>query len=325
LSARVVAIASIVFVILAVTLKPSGSGPTAAFSLALGEGHRWLADGILNLLLFFPLGAALSWNGRSPTRAIVVGFLLSTMVELAQVWIPGRDPSLSDIVFNTAGSALGGFAGLHSRVWVNPRGRASVRLTTAATAGALLVLVLTAVLLAPANDAFSTYRSGDDLILEYTARSTAIGLDQPVFWIPGAFQAGIESGPVTTHREGGKWIVSTAPGRRETLGPTPGEGWALLAFSETRARTWGPLLGGVWMLCLGAVVGFLARGRLALVAALVVGLALVSIPVVAGIKTTTGPEWIGIVIGFITGAVLCAVAGRILTSSVDDPVSRLQR
>jgi len=44
--------------------------------------------------------------------AVVVGFGLSLAIELTQVWLPGRDSSLSDLIANTVGTAIGGVLGI---------------------------------------------------------------------------------------------------------------------------------------------------------------------------------------------------------------------
>src|SRR2546426_3423407 len=94
-------------VILGVTLVPleATDGPPPILCVLCGDGA--LADGVLNAALFLPLGAALSVAGWRPWRTIALGALLSCGVETAQFVIPGRDPSLSDVLFNTLGTALG--------------------------------------------------------------------------------------------------------------------------------------------------------------------------------------------------------------------------
>jgi len=69
--------------------------------------RRALADGFLNVALFLLLVAALTVAGWRPWRPIALVALLSCGVETAQLVIPGRDPSLSDVLFNTLGIALG--------------------------------------------------------------------------------------------------------------------------------------------------------------------------------------------------------------------------
>ena len=112
-------------------------------------GDGALADGVLNAALFLPLGAALSVAGWRPWRTIVLGALLSCGVETAQLVIPGRDPSLSDVLFNTLGAALG-VALAHSApaVW-KPTPRRGDVLSVAGALSAASVLTLTGVLLAP--------------------------------------------------------------------------------------------------------------------------------------------------------------------------------
>jgi VanZ family protein len=70
-------------------------------------------DIAVNILFFIPLGFIIGmWRrGRSPTAttrlAIVVGFALSLSLEVLQLFIPTRQPALTDIILNTLGAALG--------------------------------------------------------------------------------------------------------------------------------------------------------------------------------------------------------------------------
>jgi len=132
-----------------VTLFPleATDGPPPILCVLCGDGA--LADGILNAALFLPLGVALSVAGWRPWRTIAVGALLSCGVETAQFVIPGRDPSLSDVLFNTLGAALG-VALAHSApaVWRPTPRRADV-LSIAGGLGAASVITLTGVLLTP--------------------------------------------------------------------------------------------------------------------------------------------------------------------------------
>jgi VanZ family protein len=78
-----------------------------------------LADILVNLLLFAPLGFGLAAvaqsRGMPPAGAIplllVLGGALSFGVEVLQCWLPAREPSWIDVAANSASSALG--AGLH--------------------------------------------------------------------------------------------------------------------------------------------------------------------------------------------------------------------
>jgi VanZ family protein len=78
-----------------------------------------LRDLVINLSLYFPLGlTAYLAIARRHSRyvaagvALLAGAVLSTSMEILQVYVPGRVPSLMDIVSNTAGTAAGALAGL---------------------------------------------------------------------------------------------------------------------------------------------------------------------------------------------------------------------
>jgi VanZ family protein len=84
-----------------------------------GEWTRYvLRDIILNVVIYMPLGlvAVLAFRTRrsrslAASAAIAFGFLLSVSMELLQVYVPGRDTSLLDVLTNTLGTAAGaGFA-----------------------------------------------------------------------------------------------------------------------------------------------------------------------------------------------------------------------
>ncbi len=75
-----------------------------------------LADTILNILLFFPLGIGIflvfNHSFSDSVRkilimALLVGLLLSICIEIFQYLVPKRIPSLSDIIANTGGAVFG--------------------------------------------------------------------------------------------------------------------------------------------------------------------------------------------------------------------------
>jgi hypothetical protein len=104
--------------ILVATLRPDGHTIPPGWTFALASGDEAAAELIQNLLLFIPFGAALvllkgdvSWQ-----RLLLSGLTLSFTVEFLQQWIPGRDPSLGDIVANGLSTLLGA-----ALVWTVPR------------------------------------------------------------------------------------------------------------------------------------------------------------------------------------------------------------
>lgn len=119
---RRLALASAVVGILAVTLLPERAGllgrlrggawpALSASSLVQGLTYTDAADVVLNVLLFLPFGAFAVAGTGSPRRqaalAALAGTLLSAGVELAQGALPGRYPSLADVVCNGLGAWLG--------------------------------------------------------------------------------------------------------------------------------------------------------------------------------------------------------------------------
>lgn len=76
-------------------------------------------DRISNVLLYLPLGFCLYlWlhtrfkRGRSVALATLLGTVLSLAIEVAQVYLSSRVPSLTDLVLNAGGTLLGAIGGL---------------------------------------------------------------------------------------------------------------------------------------------------------------------------------------------------------------------
>jgi VanZ family protein len=71
----------------------------------------WTADDLLlNVVLFVPLGFLVERQGGgrwTPGRVVLAGLCLSLMIEVTQLFIPGRWSSVSDLVANTTGAWLG--------------------------------------------------------------------------------------------------------------------------------------------------------------------------------------------------------------------------
>ena len=92
--------------IIKATTFPSGTS-THGWSFSLASGDAAIAEIIQNILLFIPLGICLTLARVRPVLAIALGAALSFSVEFSQQWIPGRDPSVGDILNNTISTALG--------------------------------------------------------------------------------------------------------------------------------------------------------------------------------------------------------------------------
>ena len=121
--------------ILCVTLVPTSDPDTGTFNWCLLCGEFGLSDLVANVALFVPAAFALRLAGVPGSKTIGGLFLLSVAIELAQLWIPGRESTLGDVVSNTLGAAAG--LGL---AWWWPRRRRS-----GLAAGAAAVTVAAAI------------------------------------------------------------------------------------------------------------------------------------------------------------------------------------
>jgi hypothetical protein len=100
------AVTATIAAIAGATLLP-GEPTVSASSNCVICGDRGVADALLNLTLFAPFGAVLAFARVRPWRIVLAGLALSAMVELLQMYMPGRDPSAGDLIFNATGAALG--------------------------------------------------------------------------------------------------------------------------------------------------------------------------------------------------------------------------
>ena len=115
----VVSLAAIAY---ATLLPQSPPAQESVFCMFCGPGGG--TNAILNVFLFIPLGVGLAFSGVSARRAVPAMFLLSGCIETAQYFvIPGRYSTISDVLTNGAGGALGFTAGLYLFTLLRPRRR----------------------------------------------------------------------------------------------------------------------------------------------------------------------------------------------------------
>ncbi len=69
-------------------------------------GSGWI-EFVANILMFVPLGFLLTLLFRHPWYGIALALTLSAAVELVQIVIPSRQPSLRDVLANVLGAAVG--------------------------------------------------------------------------------------------------------------------------------------------------------------------------------------------------------------------------
>jgi hypothetical protein len=105
------------------------------------------AEVVSNVLLFVPLGVLLHGRGRRGPAgwrlvaiACAAGLLMSVAIECLQVFLPRREPTIVDIIANTAGAFCGAMA---HRVW-GARVQAELSRWGADASDTLLAVLLTA-------------------------------------------------------------------------------------------------------------------------------------------------------------------------------------
>ena len=62
---------------------------------------------VANALLFLPLGAALSLLDFRLRTTVLIAFSVSALIEITQLFVPGRTTAVDDVLLNTLGALLG--------------------------------------------------------------------------------------------------------------------------------------------------------------------------------------------------------------------------
>lgn len=146
--------------ILVATLTPAGSDALVRGGFFCFRcGGASLANVLRNVILFLPLGffglfvlrRRLVGLGRRRALGAVtlMGGALSGGVELLQLFIPGRNPFVVDLLANTAGAALGGMLAAIMPAWLRPAGTARRRLFGAVLVASAILAAAPAWLLVP--------------------------------------------------------------------------------------------------------------------------------------------------------------------------------
>src|SRR5437763_4773095 len=155
--ARTRLLAAALLPILVATLWPFPGHEPEGFISCIACGDHATSDVLLNILLFAPLGAALALQLSSVTRCALSAALLSATIELAQLYIPGRDSSLGDVLSNTLGGTLGALVTRTAAFWLLPSPARAARLSRTAALAAAAVCWATGMLLTPTFPAARYY------------------------------------------------------------------------------------------------------------------------------------------------------------------------
>lgn len=125
-----------ILALLAATLWPQPVREAGPLVRCIICGPRGLADAVLNIVMTVPIGLLLGGRIRL-LPVLAIGFATSAAIESAQLFIPGRDPSAGDLLFNTLGAGLGV---LLLRAWPYIRSEEPRRRDVLAVAWTTLVL-----------------------------------------------------------------------------------------------------------------------------------------------------------------------------------------
>jgi hypothetical protein len=101
--------------ILLLTLTPSGGANerqlVPVVHIIRGHPAQYRVDVLLNVvgnsLAFLPLGATLCLLGFRFRTTVLVAFAISMLIEVTQLFVPGRTTSTDDVLLNTFGALLG--------------------------------------------------------------------------------------------------------------------------------------------------------------------------------------------------------------------------
>ena len=86
--------------------QPKGSPVLEDFPLPGGVGH-FIGYGLLGFLLYRAFNRGLAgWSGKAAGKSLLVAFLYALSDELHQLFVPGRQAALTDVVIDTAGILL---------------------------------------------------------------------------------------------------------------------------------------------------------------------------------------------------------------------------
>ena len=116
---RLIAGVALLGIVLA-TLTPDFAAGRQEPSLCIICGRYGGEDALLNVLLFIPFGFGLRLRGTDRLWAWGATIATTVTIETLQIVIPGRDPSLGDVVMNSLGGIIGILLCDSWQLWVFP-------------------------------------------------------------------------------------------------------------------------------------------------------------------------------------------------------------
>lgn len=210
--------------------------------------NRFLVrDEVVNIGLYIPLGMAgylaLRKNSWLP---VLIGFVLSVSMELAQLFVPGRDTSAIDVLTNVAGTIAGvGIGVIFERLAINPLPKLGAA-TTESRPALLLLFLWTGYLLFPFFPVIGAYvpRQRVSVFLHSAPFALVPLISGLVTWL-AAGRLMKAAGIRAPHRvlawallviPAQFFIVDRQPVLADLVGATAG--LAVFVFARGKGRTW---------------------------------------------------------------------------------------
>jgi hypothetical protein len=137
-------------IILFFTLVPGTADTVYPEGFCVYCGERAGADAILNVFMFGPFGMALALRQWRFGHAVLLAMSFSSVIEFTQLFIPGRDANLGDILANTVGAGLAVYLVRTARHWMLPRAHVQGQFSFAAGFFAVGTILTGAYLTGPA-------------------------------------------------------------------------------------------------------------------------------------------------------------------------------
>lgn len=152
---RVVALLACLLFLAGFAFPPDGTATATGLALCLICGPRGVADAILAVTLFVPIGALLTavWRSRRGrgrwVAPLLAALAAAVLVQAFGLLAVDRQATAGGLLFSGLGAAIGlGLVGT-ARFWVRPSARVGDRLAIGATAITLLTIAATGWLLHP--------------------------------------------------------------------------------------------------------------------------------------------------------------------------------
>lgn len=211
-------ITAVVLPIVLLTLAPTSGEASRSRSFCVLCGDRGVADFALNLVLFAPLGLLLARAGLRPLWITFVGLALSTTIELLQLFIPGRWPTLRDVLSNAAGCGLGALVYVRASGVGRQRSRFAI---VGAVALPSIAVVISGLLFAPAVTEESIHSQWTPTLGQYeTWTGTLVGASVGSIPIPsGQLRSDVSAVRETLRRMAPIHIVAMGGKPSSTLAP----------------------------------------------------------------------------------------------------------